>query len=111
MDLCRVTDSEHGEAGREMTPPGGAGGHRKLDGGAKERGFALDSPSILHLFGGCSEGPREGGEVRGAMGQVRGPVCPGSEMLLLNESLSESLLLSPSLSIVCHNVTCQYGWM
>ena len=102
MDLCRVMESLQGEAGREMTPPGGAGGHWNVEGELRERGLALASPSTRHLLGGCREGPRDGGEVRGAMGPEERAVCPGSEMLRLKESLSESLLFSsPPLIIVC----------
>ena len=105
IDLCMVTDSEQGEAGRDTTPPGGAGGLRKEEGGAKERGLLLLRPSMRQRLGGWRDGPREGGEVRGAMGQVVRPAWPGSDMLLLNESFRLSLLFSPSLSIVCFRVT------
>ena len=105
IDRCIVTDSEQGEAGRDTTPPGGAGGLRKEEGGAKERGLLLLKPSMRQRLGGWRDGPREGGEVRGAMGQVVRPAWPGSDMLLLNESFRLSLLFSPSLSIVCFRVT------
>lgn len=105
IDRCIVTDSEQGEAGRDTTPPGGAGGLRKEEGGAKERGLLLLRPSMRQRLGGWRDGPREGGEVRGAMGQVVRPACPGSDMLLLNESFRLSLLFSPSLSIVCSRET------
>lgn len=109
IDLCIVTDSEHGDAGRDTTPPGGAGGLRKEEGGAKERGLLLLRPSMRQRFGGCREGPREGGEVKGAMGQVVRPAWPGSDMLLLNESFRLSLLFSPSLSIVCFRLAPCFG--
>ena len=105
IDLCIVTDSEQGEAGKDTTPPGGAGGLRKEEGGARERGLLLLSPSMRQRLGGWRDGPREGGEVRGAMGQVVRPAWPGSDMLLLNESFRLSLLFSPSLSIVCFGET------
>lgn len=105
IDRCIVTDSEQGEAGRDTIPPGGAGGLRKEEGGAKERGLLLLRPSMRQRLGGWRDGPREGGEVRGAMGQVVRPAWPGSDMLLLNESFRLSLLFSPSLSIVCFGET------
>ena len=101
IDLCIVTDSEQGEAGRDTIPPGGAGGLRKEEGGAKERGLLLLKPSMRQRLGGWRDGPREGGEVKGAIGQVVRPACPGSDMLRLKESFRLSLLFSPSLSIVC----------
>ena len=54
--------------------------------------------SILHLLGGCMLVVREGGDIRGV--RVRGMlalVCPGSDILLLKESLSDSRPLMPSL--------------
>ena len=100
--LCTVTDSAHGEEGREITPPGGAGGDRREEGGARVIGLGRVMPSILHLLGGWREGPMEGGEARGAMGQVARLVWPGSEMLRLKESLRLSLApeRSPSLSML-----------
>ena len=54
--------------------------------------------SSLHLLGGWIVGVREGGDMRGV--RVRGMLArlwPGSDILLLNESLSDSRPLIPSL--------------
>jgi len=94
-DLAKVEDSEQGEVGSEATFCGPGGGGQR-NSGDKILGFAR---SILHLFGGCNEGAKEGGDTNGVIEEVD-VVCPGSEMLLLKESLRESLPLIPSLSIM-----------
>ena len=89
--LWRVLLTSQGDEGRLTVE----GGHRKLVGLADAGGG-----SILNLFGGWIVGVMLGGDISGV--NVRGMfalVCPGSEMLRLNESFKESRLLSPSLNI------------
>jgi len=101
-DLAKVEDSEQGDVGSETTFCGPGGGGQRNP-GDKIFGFDL---SILHLFGGCNEGASEGGDTSGVIDGLD-EVCPGSEMLLLKESLRESLPLIPSLSIMT-NLTTLY---
>lgn len=89
--LWRVLLTSQGDDGKLTVE----GGHRKLDGLA-----AAGGGSILNLLGGWIVGVMLGGDINGV--NVRGMfalLCPGSEMLRLNESFSESRLLSPSLNI------------
>ena len=86
--LCRVMLVSQGELGRLTVE----GGHRNPEG--------LGAGSILNLLGGWMVGVTEGGDIRGVSDSgMLALVCPGSEMLRLNESFSDSRLFSPSLNI------------
>jgi len=75
--------SLQGELGRLTTPEGGQRNP------FCKFGFSL---AILHLLGGWILGVREGGDTRGAMDIGMPLLCPGSDILRLNESFNESRL-------------------
>ena len=95
-ERCRVEDSVQGLVGRLMVDEVG-GVKNSVPGG--DRVLGLLRYSGLNRLGGCRLGDIEGGDTRVDM--VRDPeLCPGSDMLRLNESLRDSRLFSVSLSIV-----------
>jgi hypothetical protein len=95
-ERCRVEDSVQGLVGRLMVDEVG-GVKNSVPGG--DRVLGLLRYSGLNRLGGCRLGDIEGGDTRVDM--VRDPeLCPGSDMLRLNESLRDSRLFSVSLNIV-----------
>ena len=93
-DLCKVEDSVQGLVGR-LTVLGGV--RNSVPGGDSVLGLFMYSG--LNLLGGCRLGDMEGGET--IVDIPREPcVRPGSEILRLKESFSDSRLFILSLSIV-----------